>query len=197
MIPCVFTSTDSVFNGLNAPYREDDPVSPINIYGEQKVFAEEGVLKGYPDAAVCRMALMFGDPGPAATSFYKTMVDSLKSGRELRLFKDEFRTPMSGKTAVHGLFLALKKAKGILHLGGIERISRYNFGLLMKDILGIQEAKIIQCRQKDIIFSAQRPRDVSLDSSRAFALGFNPLPLREELQELLVSSTYGNSRSRI
>src|SRR6476469_4001485 len=39
-IPCAFTSTDLVFNGLNAPYLETDPVCPINIYGEQKVMAE-------------------------------------------------------------------------------------------------------------------------------------------------------------
>ena len=42
-IPCAFTSTDLVFDGLNAPYRETDPVSPLSLYGEQKVMAEEGI----------------------------------------------------------------------------------------------------------------------------------------------------------
>ncbi len=59
-VPCVFTSTDLVFNGLNAPYSEDDLVSPVSVYGEQKVLAEEGMLERYPNVAVCRMPLMFG-----------------------------------------------------------------------------------------------------------------------------------------
>ncbi len=195
-IPCVFTSTDLVFDGLNAPYCEEDPVTPINIYGEQKVLAEEGVLKRYPDAAVCRMPLMFGDPGLVASSFFQSMIKAIRDGREFWLFVDEYRTPISGKTAAQGLFLALEKVKGVIHLGGRERISRYNFGLLMKDVLGIQKAKLIRCKQKDIIMAAPRPQDVSLDSSKAFALGFKPLPLRDELKELLVPSNYRNSRSR-
>jgi dTDP-4-dehydrorhamnose reductase len=184
-IPFIFTSTDLVFDGLNAPYKEDAPVSPVNCYGEQKVMAEEGVLKTYPAAAVCRMPLMFGDPGPAASSFYVTMKESLKDGRELKLFVDEFRTPVSGMTAAQGLLLLLHKAHGIFHLGGIERISRYNFGLLMMDVLGVSEAKIARCRQNDLKMPAPRAPDLTLDSSRAFALGFKPLPLREELQRLL------------
>ena len=184
-IPLAFTSTDLVFDGLNAPYREEDPVSPVNVYGEQKVLAEEKIFKTYPPAAVCRMPLMFGNPGPAASSFFQSMINALKQGRELRLFADEFRTPVSGKTAVQGLFLALNKINGLIHLGGAERISRYNFGLLLMESLGISEAALIKCQQKDIITAAHRPPDVSLDSSNAFAAGFKPLPLRGELKSLL------------
>jgi len=181
-IPCVFTSTDLVFNGLNAPYREEDTVCPVNYYGEQKVLAEEGMLKYHPMVAVCRMALMFGIPGsPCVKSFIQPMIEAVREGRELRLFVDEFRTPISVKDAVFGLFLALEKVRGLLHLGGIERISRYDFGKLLMDTLGIREAMLISCRQKDVVMAAPRPPDVSLDSSKAFALGFKPLPLSEEL----------------
>ncbi|MEP9412083.1 MAG: NAD(P)-dependent oxidoreductase [Candidatus Brocadia sp.] len=183
-ISCVFTSTDLVFNGLNAPYREEYPVCPVNFYGEQKALAENGVLKYYPLVAVCRMALMFGAPGPYARGFIQPMIEAMRTGRELRLFVDEFRTPVSVKAAVYGIFLALGKVSGILHLGGIERISRYNFGKLLMDTLGIHEAKLVPCRQKDVIMPAPRPPDVSLDSSKAFALGFKPLPLSVEIGKL-------------
>lgn len=184
-VPFVFTSTDCVFNGLNPPYKEEDPVSPLNIYGEQKVLAEEGVLKTYPSAAVCRMPLMFGDPGPSASCFFQTMKEALKEGRELKLFTDEIRTPVSASTAAHGLLMAVEKVNGLIHLGGTERISRYNFGLLMMDALGIPEARLVRCLQKDVPLSAPRPLDASLDSSKAFAMGYSPLPLREELKRLL------------
>lgn len=187
-IPCVFTSTDLVFNGLNSPYRETDPVCPVNLYGEQKVMAEEGMLTRYPTTAVCRMPLMFGVASPTATSFIQPFIKTLKEGQELSLFTDEFRTPVSGKTAAQGLLLALEKVKGRIHLGGKERVSRYDFGRLLVEVLQLPEARIKACRQQDVKMAAPRPPDVSLDSSIAFSLGYTPLSLREELEGCLVRS---------
>lgn len=76
--------------------------------------------------------------------------------------------PVSVKAAVSGIFLALEKVRGLIHLGGVERISRYDFGRLLMDILDIQIAKVLPCEQKDIVMAAPRPPDVSLDSSKAF-----------------------------
>lgn len=183
-IPCVFTSTDLVFNGLNPPYRETDPVCPVNYYGEQKVMAESGMLECYPLTAVCRMPLMFGIAPTTATSFIQQFIQTLREGKELSLFADEFRTPVSGTTAAQGLLLALKKVQGRIHLGGKERVSRYDFGRLLVEVLQLPAAGLKGCQQKDIKMAAPRPPDVSLDSSMAFALGYAPLSLREELELL-------------
>ena len=187
-IPFVFTSTDLVFDGHNAPYRESDPVSPINIYGEQKVLAEEKVLNIYSNSAVCRMPMMFGLASPAYNTFFQQTVTALQEGRELTLFTDEFRTPISGYTATKGLMLALKKAQGLIHLGGRERISRYAFGKVIADIMGYSMDRIIACKQKDVKLSVPRAADLTLDSTLAFSLGFNPPTLTEELQSLLSNS---------
>lgn len=183
-IPCAFTSTDLVFNGLNPPYRETDPVSPISIYGEQKVMAERGMLEHYPKTAICRMPLMFGIAPTGASSFIQPFIKTLKEGKELSLFTDEFRTPVSGKTAATGLLLALEKVEGIIHLGGKERVSRYDFGCLMADVLELPKDHLQGCLQKDVPMAAPRPSDVSLDSAKAFSLGYQPLSLREELEAL-------------
>ena len=183
-ISCAFTSTDLVFDGLNAPYRETDPVCPVNIYGEQKVMAEEGMLKRYPMTAICRMPLMFGNETPTATSFIQPFIQTLKQGKELNLFIDEFRTPISGKTAAKGLLLALEKVNGLIHLGGKEIISRYDFGRLLVEVFQLAPDGLKGCQQKDVKMAAPRPSDVSLDSSKAFSLGYQPLSLREELQDL-------------
>ncbi len=183
-IPCVFTSTDLVFNGLNAPYKETDPVSPVNLYGEQKVMAEIGMLERYPQTAVCRMPLMFGSSTPTAHSFMQPFIQTLKAGKELNLFIDEFRTPVSAATAAQGILLALEKVNGHIHLGGKERISRYDFGQLLVEVFQLPATGLKACRQKDVKMAAPRPSDVSLDSAKAFALGYQPLPLRQELKEL-------------
>ncbi|MEC4895496.1 MAG: NAD(P)-dependent oxidoreductase [Oscillatoria sp. PMC 1051.18] len=184
-IPCIFTSTDLVFDGLNAPYCETDYTTPINTYGEQKVLAETGMLERYPQTAICRMPLMFGQATPTASSFIQPFIKALQEGKNLSLFTDEFRTPVSGKTAARGLLLALEKqVTGILHLGGKERISRYDFGCLMAEIFGFSQKQITRCLQRDVPMAAPRPSDVSLHSEKAFSLGYQPPSLRTELLEV-------------
>ncbi|MGV0107023.1 dTDP-4-dehydrorhamnose reductase [Nostoc sp. DSM 114167] len=183
-IPCAFTSTDLVFDGLNAPYRETDAVCPVNLYGEQKAIAEADMLERYPMTAVCRMPLMFGAATPTAKSFIQPFIQTLQAEKELNLFIDEFRTPVSGTTAAKGLLLALEKVNGIIHLGGKERISRYDFGQILVEVLQLPATRLKSCRQQDVKMAAPRPTDVSLDSSKAFALGYQPLSVREELEAI-------------
>ena len=189
-IQCIFTSTDLVFNGLHPPYRETDAVCPVSIYGEQKVMAELEMLDRYPQSAVCRMPLMFGDGGPAGTSFVQPMLQTLKQGTDLSLFTDEFRTPVSATTAAQGILLALHtNDQRIRHVGGKETRSLYECvrGLLLVRFRGHPSplpGKIKPCRQQDVKMAAPRPPDVSLDSGLAFALGYNPQPLRAEFEAL-------------
>ncbi|NEU81825.1 NAD(P)-dependent oxidoreductase [Nostoc sp. UIC 10630] len=183
-IPCAFTSTDLVFDGLNAPYQEIDAVCPVNLYGEQKAIAEADMLERYPMTAVCRMPLMFGAATPTAKSFIQQFIETLQAEKELSLFIDEFRTPVSGTTAAKGLLLALEKVNGIIHLGGKERISRYDFGQILVEVFQLPSTGLKSCRQQDVKMAAPRPADVSLDSSKAFALGYEPLSVREELEML-------------
>ena len=185
-IPLAFTSTDLVFDGENPPYKETDSVCPICIYGEQKVTAEQEMLKIYPVTAVCRMPLMFGLPSPVANSFLQGFINSLKAGKELNLFSDEFRTPVSATTAAKGLLLVIeKRVNGIIHLGGKERISRYEFGLLLAEIINCDRSLLKPGKQKDVKMAAPRSPDTSLDSSKAFALGYQPRSIREELISII------------
>ena len=184
-IPCAFTSTDLVFDGKNPRYKETDPVCPINYYGEQKAIAEQKMSEIYPAIALCRMPLMFGAPSPVSPSFLQGMVSNLKTGKEINLFTDEFRTPASARAASGGLLLAIEKqVRGVLHLGGKDRISRYDFGLLIADILQLSPDLIKPGKQADVVMVAPRSPDTSLDSSKAFALGYQPLSLREELNQI-------------
>ena len=189
-IPCLFTSSDLVFDGLNAPYTEDDEPSPISFYGEQKAMAEACMKDRYPSTVICRMPLMFGDPGPVATSFIQPMLHAMQSGKVVNLFVDEFRTPVSGRDAAKGLMIALDKLPGMIHLGGTERISRYEFGRLLSETFGLSNARLNPCRQADLKMPAPRPPDVSLDSSKARDLGFNPKSLKEEIGALRVEGLH-------
>ncbi len=183
-IPFVFTSTDLVFDGTQPPYLETDPVSPINIYGKQKVAAERVILAADPQAIICRMPLMFGIAPPTATSFIQPWLTALQSDRSLQLFVDEFRTPVSAVTAAHGLLMALQHACGMIHLGGKERISRYEFGCLLAQVFNFDLALLLPVYQRDLQMTAPRAADVSLDSSKAISLGYKLPSLRHELESI-------------
>ena len=166
------------------PYVEEDEPSPVSYYGEYKALAESGIKDRYPPAVICRMPLMFGDPGPVAKSFIQPLIKAMTEGNDVNLFVDEFRTPVSGKDAARGIMIALGELPGIIHLGGLERISRYEFGKLFADTFKIRHTKLKAYKQEDIKMAAARPPDVSLDSSKAMGLGFKPGSLINELEEL-------------
>ena len=182
--PLVFTSSDLAFDGLNPPYSETDVPSPICVYGEQKVHAEQEMKRRYPNTVICRMALMFGKPAPTSSGMLQNMIQSMRSNCGASLFTDEFRTPLSVQDASEGLLKALKKRPGMLHLGGSERISRFDFGRRVANILRIDDAKIKPCLQKDLKLPAPRSPDVSLDISKARSLGFKPQSLESALSAI-------------
>jgi dTDP-4-dehydrorhamnose reductase len=77
-----------------------------------------------------------------------------------------------------------KQVQGMIHLGGKERLSRYDFGRLLVEVFQLPATRLKSCRQQDVKMAAPRPADVSLDSSKAFHLGYQPLSVREELEML-------------
>ncbi|MGD9200832.1 MAG: NAD(P)-dependent oxidoreductase [Chitinispirillia bacterium] len=184
-IPFLFTSTDLVFDGEKAPYSESDPVSPISIYGEQKVAVESHILNSYQDAAICRMPLMYGDGSPFSNSYLLPLLQSLQNSKEVTLFFDEYRTPASVYNAALGLLIILEnRVNGIIHLGGREKISRYEFGMKLVTHLSFNPSLIKPISQNSIKMEAKRPKDVSLNSSRAFKLGYNPMTIMEEFYRI-------------
>ena len=180
-IPLVFTSSDFVFDGLNPPYTEKDPVCPINIYGEQKVNAEEKIIKNYPKAAICRMSFIFGLSEIDTSGFVLPLIKAMQEKKCIKLCKDEIRSPISVTSAVSGIFQILEKAHGIIHLAGNESISKYNFGKLLAQIFQLHDAKIEPCTLNDLSAIANRPPDLTLENTKAIQSGFIPSSLKSEL----------------
>lgn len=173
-IPFIFTSTDLVFDGNHAPYRPSDKPQPIMRYGQQKAAAEQAILKHYPAATIARMPLLYGLP-KNRKGFLSNWLKKLKNGQEIHCFTDEYRTALSGKDAAKGLFLLLKQQKkGVFHLGGTQRMSRYDFAYTVARHFGYDTTLIIPALQKDVKMPAARPADVSLSSNDSFRQIFEP-----------------------
>ena len=184
-IPLVFTSTDLVFDGQHPPYTEEDPVSPICLYGRHKATAEKAIRKIYPDAAICRMPLMLGHAPGTGSGFLGHMVRTLREAHELTLFTDEVRTPVDTGSAARGLLMAIEKGGALLHLGGRRQMSRFSMGCLVADILNADNALLKTVRIEDLPMPAPRSPDVSLNSKRAFAGGYVPEDIAAALEEMV------------
>ena len=52
----IHLSTDLVFDGSKPPYREEDPVTPLSVYGRTKVLAEGAALQWSSRACVLRLS---------------------------------------------------------------------------------------------------------------------------------------------
>lgn len=92
-IPLIHISTDYVFDGTKTiPYREDDALAPLGVYGESKAQGEENVRRLLARHIIIRTAWLYSATGH---NFVKTM---LRLGREnpvLKVVDDQHGCPTS------------------------------------------------------------------------------------------------------
>jgi dTDP-4-dehydrorhamnose reductase len=159
----VFCSTDMVFDGTAAPYREFDPPTPSSQYGRTKVAAEQALLDG-GFGVVARVPLMAGMPRTRRETTFTQQVAALRAGEPVRLFTDEFRTPVLLSDAARTLIgLARNSADGVIHVGGPDRLSRYDIIARCAEMLGLAAPNLVPISRHDIEAAEPRPEDLSLD----------------------------------
>lgn len=166
----VLVSTDLVFDGERAPYREEDAAGPGSVYGQTKL-AAESVVRGLRRGVAARVGLLYGPGLAGRPSFFDDQVTALRAGRPLTLFADEWRTPLDLASAARALLALTRSAvTGVLHLGGSERLTRLEMGRRLARFLGVGGENIVPTERAQAPAPEPRPRDVSLDSSRWRAL---------------------------
>ena len=181
----IYISTDLVFDGEKGGYSELDDPNPVNYYGETKLQAELLVRKR-PGSVVLRIAKLYSHGSPFHSCFTNWMREHLVNGRQLRLFTDQFRTPVSVFDVSRGLLQLVEQwpSADLYHLGGPERLSRYAFGLLYAEVFGLSPESVVPVSMADVGL-VPRGRDCSLDSTRfSEETGLAPPPLKEGLEEL-------------
>ena len=110
---------------------------------------------------VARTSLIYGFDPPDPTT-RRLIAEPLRRGERPRLFVDEFRCPVYADDLADGLLeLAGNAYHGVLHVSGPQRLSRYDFGLRLADVLAVDSSQLEPARQPDS--GLVRPADCSLD----------------------------------
>lgn len=169
----VLASTDLVFGGDKAPYLPTDAPDPRSVYGHSKAEAEEWVLRS-PRGVAARLPLLFGKSFDGRRGATDMLRAAAAEGRAVTLFSDEFRSPLHVDDAADALLaIALDPAcRGVVHLGGPERVSRVELGARFVRATGLVVSVHGQpcpdpLRPKDVSLAASRPAARSLDAGLA------------------------------
>lgn len=182
----VHYSTDYVFDGSKEePYRETDPVSPINTYGRTKSQGEKLIPMENPFYYLIRSSWVYG---PHGRNFVDTMTGLLKTKNRVEVVDDQIGGPTyTGDLAQFTWDLLEKKAApGTYHFANSGFVSWYGFAKEIQKQTGLKGCEIVPVSSSRIFRPAERPANSRFDLSKAAqALGQAPRPWPEALREYL------------
>jgi len=159
-------STDHLFDGEKKNYSEQSTPSPLNIYSKSKLDGEKKTLFNNSNSLIIRTNF-FGN-GPAYRhSFSDRIINDLTDNKNIYLFEDVYYTPISVNILADCVEKLMgKELKGIYNVVGNERITKYDFGLKIADLIKVDRKQIVPIsinQKKDLVI---RPKDMSLDNER-------------------------------
>ena len=187
-ISFVHISTDHLFDGNKYFYEENHITNPLNTYGSTKENGEVCVLRENPKSLIIRTNF-FGNGPDYKNSFSDTIIKSLKDGRRIKLFTDVFYTPIIiNELSKVVLKLIEGNSSGIFNVSSNERISKYDFGIMIAKNFKFAKNLIIRdklVRRKDLV---KRPLDMSLSNKKVVkTTGIKIMPIEKQISYLKIN----------
>lgn len=179
-----YVSTDYVFNGEKGLYSEKDQPYPISYYGYTKLKGEEFVKDHAEERCIARTSVIYGWGQTQKLNFATWLINNLHQGKEVKVLTDQYVSPtLNTNLAEMLLEIAERKITGILHTAGASRVSRHEFALRLAKVFNLKMDMIKPAKKEDMQWRAKRPRDSSLNVSKAnVLLNAKPLKLNHALE---------------
>lgn len=184
-IKLIYTSTDLVYSGNErGNLTEDAKLDPASFYAETKLMGEIAVKNVFDNYIILRTALLFGLH--SRMNFFRKMFESLRNGGGVKLFYDQFRSPLSVIEAADIILeLCDREIKGeTINLGGLEKLSRLEMGVILCEETGFDPKNIIKTSIYDMKDIPLCP-DVSLNTDKLNSLEIKRKNYRESLKDIL------------
>jgi len=158
----IHLSTDMVFDGTAAPYKNTDIPMPCTLYGTTKMMAEKKVLKVDPrETIVLRLSHVCGNSLTGRRSLHEKLLRAWSSGAVSELRTDEIKCPLSVSRLADLLCELCERpnVSGIYHFAGLERVSRFDMARRVAEHFGLNPGEFIKP------VSGGSPTDLTLDIS--------------------------------
>ena len=154
----VHISTDYVFDGDNAPYREKDKPNPRGNYARSKMAAENIIRAGHFEYLIIRTQVLYGTGNRLRLNFVTWVIDQLKNNKKTRVVTDQIGNPTYNHDVSEGIYRLLKTNNfGIYHVSGSESISRYDFALKIAKVFDLKKELIESSTTSRLEQKAPRP----------------------------------------
>jgi dTDP-4-dehydrorhamnose reductase len=196
-VPLLFISSDYVFDGVAAPYREEDQRHPVNEYGRLKMEAEDLVLRR--DAGlVLRIPLLIGAGQTWEESgfIFKTLTqiqDQTPSSLDHAGIRFPTWTNDVAQAVAHLLEI---EERGIFHYSSLKGGTKYEWALELADLAGLSMEHITPNRRGSAS-RAVRPRNTQLAVEKIRHTGLSRFtPFREAVQPVLHEHAVAIRRSQ-
>lgn len=178
-IPVVHYSTDYVFGGQGSrPWREEDPVEPLNAYGRSKLAGEVALLESGANALIMRTSWLYGRNG---RSFPRTMLERARRREPTHVVEDQVGRPTwTRDLAAITWELVVREATGVVHATASGAPTTwYEIARRVFARAGVPEL-LSPCGSDEFPAPAARPAWSVLDVERATRLLGRRLPDWEE-----------------
>jgi dTDP-4-dehydrorhamnose 3,5-epimerase len=182
----VHISTEYVFDGNKGPHKEDEPFSPLSIYGKTKAAGDDKAAKAARHYIV-RTSWVVGD----GKNFVRTMLGLGQKGISPTVVSDQIGRPTFTSQLAAGIkFLIDNKAPyGTYNLSNEgEPVSWADFTRAIFKEAGFDLAVTDTTTEEyfaDKVGSAPRPLNSLLDLSKIEGIGFKPNDWRDDLREYI------------
>ena len=185
-------STDFVFNGAQgSPYRPDQPVDPLGVYGASKAAGEAAAAELLEAGRLCilRTSWVYG---PVGKNFLLTMQRLMREREQLGVVADQVGCPTATAGLAQACWAVLEHGvSGIHHWSDAGAASWYDFAVAIAELgkqAGVLQnpARINPITTADYPTPAQRPSYSLLDCmATRQVLQRPPLHWREALRQVM------------
>ena len=181
-------STDYVFSGEPPKepwaWSETDVPRPRTVYGASKFAGEQSIQMILPEAAIIRIAWLYGAGGP---SFVHTMAKlGAQEGAPLKVVNDQRGNPTSCDVVADVISFLLGKpdVSGIIHATCEDQCTWYDLTVELFRLLGLSR-EVAPCTTEEFPRPAPRPRNSALKKSVLNLLGYRTPNWRDALAKFV------------
>jgi dTDP-4-dehydrorhamnose reductase len=194
----VHFSTDYVFDGSgHAPWTEDAPTGPLNVYGRTKLEGEQRIRASTEHYLILRTSWVYAARG---SNFAKTMIRLAREREQLKVIDDQIGAPTGAEliadVTAHAIRHTLlnSHACGTYHLAADGETSWHGYARFVLDTVrelmpetALKVRELTPIPTADYPASARRPLNSRLDTTR----------LRQEFELALPQWQHGVRRMLI